>query len=278
MSDGGSFVRWSLGLSGAAAAAASAWGYWVEPDRLEVEHHTVEVPGLPDQLDGWTVAHVTDLHLGTVRGAHRKLLDAIDEIDPDLVACTGDLLEEPAAIDTFVDYGRQLVDISNRIVATWGNWEWQEHRRDTEAVRAAFDEIGLPLLRNQWRVFDDGVAVAGADDPLTGHFDAEGIFRDVPDAPLRLFLVHGPVVLDDAPPEAPRFDLSLSGHTHGGQVRLGGFAPVTPPGSGRFVSGFYDTDYGTAFVGRGVGMTRLRIRIMCPPQLSIFEFRPATST
>lgn len=265
---------WGLGLAGAAAGAAAALeGFVLEPNRLEVNHYPVEVPALPEHLRGWTIAQVTDLHLGLVRGAHRKLLDALERREPDLVACTGDLVENRQSLETFRPYARRLVDVSNRIVAVRGNWEWQRHRRDTLAVRRAFDDVDLPLLENEWAQFADGVAVAGADDPLTGHFDADKLFDDPPDAPVRLFLVHGPVVLDHAPPDAPAFDLSLSGHTHGGQIRIGSFAPITPPGSGRFTSGFYSTDYGPAYVGRGVGMTRLRARFSCRPELPIFELR-----
>lgn len=263
---------WKVGLAGVAAAGAIR-GFLVEPERLEVNRYTVEIPHLPERLEGWTIAHVTDLHLGRVRGAHRKLLGAIERHDPDLVVCTGDLVESREALETFVPYARELVERSNRIVSVWGNWEWQEAPEDTAAVREAFDEVGLPVLSNEWRELDSGIAVAGADDPHTGHFDPEALFASSPDAPVRLFLVHAPRALDAAPRDAPTFDLSFAGHTHGGQVRLGTFAPVTPPGSGRFVDGFYETDYGRAYVSRGIGMTRLRFRLLCLPELPIIELQ-----
>ena len=96
------------------------------------------------------------------------------------------------------------------------------------------------------------------------------VFSDLPSAPFRLFLVHSPLALDGDYPGEAVFDLSLAGHTHGGQFRLGSFVPVTPGGSGRFVSGFYDTDVGPGYVSRGIGMTLIRGRFMCLPEMPYF--------
>jgi len=263
---------WKLGLAGVTAAGAIR-GFLVEPERLEVNHYPLEIPDLPENLRGWKIAHITDLHLGRIRGAHRKVLRALERHEPELVVCTGDLVEDRRGLEQFVPYARKLVERSRRIVSVWGNWDWQADPADTEAIRGAFEEVGLPVLSNEWRAFDAGIALAGADDPHSGHFDPDLLFDSVPTAPVRLFLVHAPRVLDSAPPDAPVFDLSLAGHTHGGQVRLGSFAPITPPGSGRFVDGFYETDYGPAYVARGIGMTRFRVRFSCLPELPIFELR-----
>lgn len=271
--NGGTF--WKCGLAGVAAAGAIR-GFLVEPEKLEVHRYPIEIPGLPERLEGWVLAHVSDLHLGRVRGAHRKLLEALDRHEPDLILCTGDLLENTGSFEVFVRYARELVDRAPQIVSVWGNWEY--HRNTPEAVSTAldaYDEAGIPVLFNEWYEFEEGIAVAGADDPHRGDYDPEALFDASPKAPVRLFLMHAPGELDDAPAYAPEFDLTLAGHTHGGQVRLGSFAPITPPGSGRFTDGFYETDYGRTYVSRGVGMTRLRVRFSCLPELPIFELRRA---
>ena len=68
--------------------------------------------------------------------------------------------------------------------------------------------------------------------------------------------------------------LNLAGHTHGGQVRFGaGLVPFVPPGSGRFVSGWYDTPAGRAYVSRGTGTSILPVRFTCRPELPVFRLR-----
>lgn len=268
------FLRWSLGAAGL-GALCGVDGFLVEPNLLDVTRHEVEIQGLPPDLDGFTIAHLTDLHFGNVRGAHRKTLESLEREQPDLVACTGDLIETTDDIDTFVDYARRLVDLSPHIVAILGNWERRHGKDQTRKKVRAYETAGLPLLSNEHELIAENILVVGGDDPVTGHFDPAAAFDDLPQAAVRLFLLHAPGPFERTFPDSPSFDLSLAGHTHGGQIRIGPFAPVTPRGSGRFTSGFYDTPLGRLYVSRGIGMTLFRARFMCPPELPYFILRRA---
>lgn len=222
------FFRWLGGAAGLALLGGID-GFVIEPNLLEVNHHRIDVPGLPDALDGYTIAHVTDTHFGRARGAHKKALAWIEQNEPDLVACTGDLVESVRSLERFEPYGRRLVECASEIVTVPGNWEWREGRPGIRTITRRFDEFGLPTLANDWMVLEDGLVVGGGDDPVTGRFDADSLFADVPDGAVYLFLAHAPIVFDRSFPQAPNFTLSLAGHTHGGQIRLGPYAPITPP-------------------------------------------------
>ncbi len=266
------FLGVTLGL-GSLAAVCGIETFWLAPDRLDVTHHSVEIPDLPDHLEGFTVAHLTDLHFGDPRGAHRSALEWIQSHDPDLVVCTGDLVERPADLPVFERFAGELAEASSRIVGVLGNWEHRRGADFTRKLRDGYERAGIPLLANASRTYDDGLVVTGGDDPVTGQFDPEATFSTIPDGEVHLFAVHAPSVFDRSFASAPTFDLSIAGHTHGGQFRLGPWTPVTPRGSGRFVSGWYETDLGDAYVSRGVGMTFVRGRFLCPAELPIFTLR-----
>jgi predicted MPP superfamily phosphohydrolase len=268
------FLGLSLGLAGLGSLCAIET-FWLEPDRLDITHHTVRVQGLPEHLDGTTIAHFTDLHFGNLRGAHRKALDWVEQAQPDLVVCTGDLVEAPPALPEFEDFASSLSDVSGDIIAVLGNWECRRSDQFTEKLVEGYDRAGIPLLRNNSVTFENGLVVAGGDDPITGHFSSRDTFGGLPDGDASLFIVHAPGVFDADHAMTRTFDLSLAGHTHGGQFRLGPWVPVTPRGSGRFVSGWYETQLGKAYVSRGIGMTFIRGRFLCTPELPVFTLRPS---
>ncbi|MFB6264765.1 MAG: metallophosphoesterase [Bradymonadaceae bacterium] len=257
------------------AGGALALGYGLGPGRnlLDVTRHVVRIPGLPAELEGFRIAHVTDAHLGAFRDVHRDVLAALDALQPDLVACTGDLINGRRHTDDFIRFYDAVGERSDWLFTTFGNWErGSTGVRWAEDVRQLFNRHSGVLLEDEHLQLDNGLVVAGADDPVTGHFERNETFAGLPEAPARIFLAHSPIAFDaTSPPSPPTFDLCLAGHTHGGQIRLGPVAPVTPPGSGPYVYGFYDTPTGPAYVSRGIGTTGPPVRIMCRPELPVFD-------
>src|SRR5437870_2194984 len=89
-----------------------------------------------------------------------------------------------------------------------------------------------------------------------------------------VWVLHGPGYVDELPQSiAPRPALLLAGHTHGGQIRLPGFTPVLPVGSGRFVAGWYRDTLAPLYVSRGIGTVFVPARLFCPPELPVFSLR-----
>ncbi|MEM1348942.1 MAG: metallophosphoesterase, partial [Myxococcota bacterium] len=216
-------------------------------------------------MKGWTMVQLTDLHLRKLTSLHTTIARRVDAIMPQLVVLTGDAVDDPANESLLDEFLGMITKPGRRILATWGNHEhWA---MDLESVTRLYAKRGVQVLANDAVVVDD-VWIAGADDGYTEHTDFARTFRDAPDAhgpSTRILLTHAPGVLDAPPKDSPRFDLSLSGHTHGGQVRLGTRALVTPPGSGRFVHGFYDAPMGRVYVSKGLGMVGPQARFCCRP-------------
>ncbi|MDC3955317.1 metallophosphoesterase [Polyangium jinanense] len=242
----------------------------LEPSWLEIAEHDVPVPGLPRGFEGFRIAHLSDLHLSSLGSVHDAILAAMKSFQPNLVVLTGDSVEDPNALAVLSEFCRALAATGREVVATVGNWEhWGEVPMDE--LRRSFVRVGARLLGNESTRLTSGIAVVATDDFCSGHHDLTSALRDAPAGPLRLFLTHAPGIFDELPKSAPRFDLGLAGHTHGGQVRALGAPLWVPPGSGRFRSGMYTTDKGQIYVSRGIGTSVLPVRFTCRPELPVFR-------
>jgi predicted MPP superfamily phosphohydrolase len=255
---------------GVLAAGRAADVFVVEPRWLQVNEVEWPVRDLPAKLDGYRIGHVTDLHLRSWGGFHDHLLAAVRQAGCNLVVTTGDLVESAAALPLLRDFLVQLARCAPHVIGVLGNWEhWSE---GLSAVRDTYEKSGVELLINR-HVMVDGLAVVGTDDAFAGDADPVAACANVPASAPKILLTHSPGLLDDA--GLARFDAIFSGHTHGGQVRLLGWAPLLPPGSGSFVEGRYATAWGPLYVSRGLGASVVRGRFACRPELPIFRLKRA---
>ena len=263
--------------AGALGAAALGDGFLIEPTAIDVTHHDVPIPGLPAALDGVRIACLADVHLhdGVSRAA-RAALEHLDRERPEIVVLAGDICNHRRDLPTLTDWAR---DARGTVAtfATFGNWEHQAriHRRRAEQ---AYGRAGVELLFNssaRVRVRDASVTIVGLDDPVAGQPDPMAALAGVGARDVAVWVLHGPGYVDELPRSiTPRPALLLAGHTHGGQVRLPGFTPVLPVGSGRFVAGWYRDTLAPLYVSRGIGTVFVPARLFCPPELPVFILKP----
>ncbi len=258
--------------AGAAALAVVADAACVEPRWLHITQHDVPVAGLPRALDGYRIAQITDAHLRQIGTVEERILREIVHRDAALVVLTGDTIDQSSSRGVFEEFCRNLGGSRRAVVATLGNWEHHVRLR-IESLRDIYRAHGIRLLINETASFDGAVRVAATDDAIGGRVVLDPSMSPSAAAPVNIFLTHSPALLDRVPGRFGRFDLTLAGHTHGGQGRVGPFAPVRPPGSGRFVSGWYQVPVGRAYVSRGTGMSIVSARFACRPELPIFTLR-----
>jgi len=161
-------------------------------------------------------------------------------------------------------------------LATLGNWE-HDAGIDRETAERAYGLAGVELLynsRTRVRVGNATLTVVGIDDPVLGHPDVAAAVRGLDGADPTLWVLHAPAYVDRiAPGNVPRPAAIISGHTHGGQMRLPFYTPYTPYGSGRFVAGWYRDTLAPLYVSRGIGTVGIPARLFCPPELPIFTLR-----
>ena len=231
------------------------------------------VVGLPSALEGYRIAHLTDLHLGGLGALHDRLVADLDARAPRLVAITGDAVESREALPALSGLCARLARPGRAVVASLGNWEhWA--RLEPGRLRDLYAGHGARLLVNASAAIEDGLAVAATDDLVGGEPQLERACRELPAGGVRILLTHSPALADLPAASGQRFDLVLAGHTHGGQVRLPGPVRFRPRGSGRFCDGFYDTPLGRMYVSRGLGTSILPVRFACRPELAFFTLVP----
>jgi len=258
--------------AGAAAALGVVDAFAIEPSWLDVNHFDIPVPKLPHTLDGFRIAQITDAHLHELGSVESAIVREIKRLDVRLVLLTGDIINDARSFSLLQEFCRELGARGRRLVATFGNWEhWGEipHAKLAETYAV----VGTELVVNDAIRVDSAVGIVATDDSLSGQPLIGEALSKRQNAPVSLFLTHCPELFDSVPASAGHFDLSLAGHTHGGQARVGPFAPFLPPGSGRFVAGWYDIPVGRAYVSRGTGTSIAPARFACRPELPVFTLR-----
>jgi len=217
--------------------------------------------------------HLSDLHVRDWRPRHDRLLEVINGCTPDFVFLTGDLItRRPGSWDALRMLLEKL-ETRHGVFACRGNWEVRFAPRPA-VLRERLAAWGAELLVNESRtvkVESGTVRIAALDDPGRGwpHFDDT---LAAPAADYNILLAHAPL--------AARFiscddgvDLVLSGHTHGGQVRIPLLWRLLLPGCcGGFVDGLYPMEWGYLYVSRGFGGVGAGpVRFMCPAEVAIFD-------
>ena len=265
--------------------ARVGYAYHVEPTWLEVNRFELPVRGLPAAFHGLKVAHLSDFHYGRHIPAgylEDALTRTLDE-KPDAIALTGD----------FIDRGHEHVLSAARlfrhlkaplgVFAVLGNHDFAVHnargvRRHPDLHRSVSDALGsqgVRVLRNESVRFDragGGLIIAGIDDLWSRESDpAAALAEHCPDTP-RVVLAHNPESVEQF--GGHRFDLILSGHTHGGQVNWPGLGRVLlGKRARRWAAGLYPHDGGHVYVNKGVGFG-WRFRFGVRPELAVFTLRP----
>lgn len=278
--------RGGAALVTGSALTAGIDGFCLTPFRLDVSHHHLGAPEplsanpaapaapAPAESRRLRIAHLSDLHLHRVGPLEERVLEALHSLAPDLLVITGDSLSTPRGEGALVDFLAACPDVPHRL-AILGNWEISSGV-PVARLRAHHERHGFDLLVNRsvtLAVADRSVRVTGFDDFREGHPDPVAALSGEEPSDHHLVLAHCPVHRDKLalPPEHPA-DLVLSGHTHGGQVAPGGVALLTPPGSGRYVAGWYRDGGPLLFVSRGIGTSTLPIRIGAVPELACIDW------
>jgi uncharacterized protein len=275
------FLGRGVGMAAAAPFMVSGYGALLERHRFEVDHFAIPVPGLSPQLSNLTVVHLTDIHVGPFMPAEELLeyVEAVNRLAPDLVALTGDFVtSSESEVDPCVE---SLAGLKARygVFACIGNHDIFSGSADK--LEQLFAEQGIQTLRNEAesiQIASSKLSVLGIDDIRWGLPDLARALSGCAREPgeVKILLSHRPEIF----PEAAKgdIDLVLSGHYHGGQVKLGPSARslsvarlLTPYAEGLFRlarPGQGGAKTAHLFVSRGIGITGLPIRVNCPPQIA----------
>ncbi|MEA2441980.1 MAG: uncharacterized protein QOH76_3404 [Thermoleophilaceae bacterium] len=268
-------------LLGAGLIAAGAWAL-AEPARLKVRRLDVPLERWPPALGGLRVAVVSDLHTGAPHVGERRLERIVAKVNaarPDLIALVGDYadpsvpLGEPVAPERVAELLGEL-QAPLGVFAVLGNHDWYHYG---ERVPRALRSCGIEVLENDAVAVERGgevLWIAGLADMRERRADVTVALAMVPPGQALLALTHDP---DMFPQLRDRANVTLAGHTHGGQVGLPLVRRVAAPSSRGYTGGEVREGGGYMYVSRGVGTTGLPIRLAAPPEIAILRLRAAAS-
>lgn len=263
----------SLGAAGIAGSIL-ADTLWYEPQALKTERFPIQA----DFQSGTVrLVQISDLHLSKFNSYFEKVCQRVAELEPDIILLTGDYLEEERNIRGVLEFLKKL-KATHGIFAVQGNWEYWS-RLEGENLRRHFSRAGVKLLINEradLEVKGHPLSIFGLDYPSSID-NLNRLQKDVDPQRFNLLLSHVPAFAHEQ--LNGHIKLILSGHTHGGQVRLPYLPPFyLPRYSGRFVSGFYKVSQHQIplYVSRGVGTSVLPMRFLCRPEIGLFELGPGS--
>ena len=259
-----------LGLSSAMIfVSVFIYGFWIEPNWLKVTTHSVKTT---KNIDPIQIALVSDLHISSLSSLELQVIATLKSINPDIIIFSGDVIDDKRSLLVLESFLSQLPNVKK--VATLGNWEhWSDV--DITRLRDIYQKNGVEILVNQCSMINENkssLQILGLDDYGTGVIDINSAFKKcLKETPI-ILVQHTPSFFDEPAQGLEKNVLfSLAGHTHGGQISLGGFTPFTPPGSGNYIQGWYETKWGRLYVSSGVGTSVVPFRIGVRPEISIFN-------
>lgn len=272
-------------LLGALAAALAMVGWpFLERFQLKLERVDVPIASLPEGLDGLTIGLITDVHVGHFAGAElaERVAALVHRVRPDLILFGGDLIHDDTPPAQVAAMARAFGTLSAPLgrYAVLGN---HDYAAGEQRLIAALHDAGIPVLVNEGRRIEAGqeaIWLAGVDDFGVSFPDLRQAMRGARDERLRLLLVHEPDYADsaDVAQYGQSIQLQLSGHSHGGQVRLPGIGPVhLPPYARRYPMGLQRAEGSDMWVytSRGIGVSGPPIRLFCPPEVTLLRLRRA---
>ena len=276
------FLRGGLLAAGGLGVYAATHGR----HQMEVVRRTILIRDLPDSFKGFRMVQISDLHLveWTEPWFLRRVVDEVNGLNADLVVMTGDFISAgPRNVSVAVRAMPVCAEVLKGLrcpekLAILGNHDVQV---DSGLVIRSLAANGIKTLVNQYTAVERGgdrIWLCGVDDPGQSVPYLNAAIPVRPDGPV-ILMAHEPDYADlvQKHPRFPLIDLMLSGHSHGGQVRLPFIGPlVLPPMGNKYVMGLFRFGNMQLYVNRGIGTVSLPFRFDCPPEITEITLQRAS--
>ncbi|GHO43911.1 metallophosphoesterase [Ktedonospora formicarum] len=278
-----------------AVGAIGGIGYYarrIEPAWIDVNAISLRLPRLDVAFDGYRIVHISDIHADMTWMGYKRLsriIQLINKQEPDMVVITGDFVSayQEQALETMT--ALRFLHARDGIFAVFGNHDHRMKEHGLTYLRARFQEYGIHEMTGVVHTLER----AGSKLHLLGFDDLfaqrrtlpRAVYREqfttlmekVPEEGAAILLVHEPDFADLAA-ESGRIDLQLSGHSHGGQVRLPFRGALVLPALGRKYScGLYRVGSMWQYTTRGLGTTAPQVRLNCRPEITVITCRSDAS-
>lgn len=267
-------VRAAL-LSLFAGGVLFLYARFVELGAVEVVRHRLLLSRLAPEFHNYRLVHISDIHMDEWMSPERlsRIVQMVNAETPDAVAITGDFVSHsPERYASSLTEVLQTLKASDVVVAVLGN---HDHWTDAACIRQVLRDAGVVELSNSVHTLRRAEAelhLAGVDCWWERHARLDLVLSHLPWGGAAILLAHEPDFADLSAPTG-RFDLQLSGHSHGGQVRLPLRGPLAPPlHSRKYPDGQYQVGGMVQYTNRGLGTAypHPRVRLNAPPEITVF--------
>jgi predicted MPP superfamily phosphohydrolase len=279
-----SFIKYSLRLS---ILAFLGFGF-ERRNNIKTEFIRLNFSNLPPSFNGFRIVQISDLHASYWVGK-KYLMGVVEEVNKlkkDLLVITGDIIT--GAVNDFWkrwlptakgDHLAMVIDVLSNLkdcdkMAVLGNHDQWDGIETQNRLVSELERIGFFVLRNSSIPLSRGkesIYVAGTDD-VWFTYDFTKAMREVPKNAFKILLSHSPDVTTDIDKDM-QIDLTLCGHTHGGQVNIPylshHFLPIN--NSLKYLAGLIKEPYGYTYVNRGIGTLVFPFRFCAPPEITYFR-------
>ncbi len=273
--------------------AAMWWGALFNRYNINVKDVEIEIANLPDKFNGYRILQFSDLHVGTYINDTtfvNKVVNTINEINPDLVAFTGDIVNREASELQPFTSPLSHIAAKDGVIAILGNHDYGDYKEwdsptdkaaDRQSLINQFNKMGWKLLLNETQSIkrgNDSIAIIGVenigDPPFKIYGNLSKAYPNADDSTTKILLSHNPSHWVDsiAGSKDRNIALTLSGHTHAMQFSILGWSPS----AWRYKTwgGLYDDEHGhRLYVNIGIGTVGFPARIGATPELTIFTLR-----
>ena len=254
----------------------TAYGFYSARKGPTVINQDIYLKNLPESFENFTIAQISDLHVGpTIKKAYvEKVVNQISNINPDLIAITGDM------VDGSIDYLRKDLEPLSNVVASFGTYFVtgnHEYYSGAERWLDETDRMGFTNLVNENKLIkinDESIALAGVNDYRAHQIipshrtNPEKAIKGINNDKVKILLAHQPSSIFKA--NEAGYDLQISGHTHGGQ-----FWPFTYPTkkANPYLSGLHDHNGTQIYVNSGTGYWGPPLRLGVTAEITLFKLK-----
>ncbi len=277
--------RFLAGTAAAGVAALAGDSFLLEPNDPRIVHREFFLSRWPQRLNGLTIALLSDFHYDPIFSCHplHAAIPMVNGLLPDLIVLAGDYVTIPTsgnhakAAATAEPCARLLSQMSAPM-GLWAVLGNHDAGTDPRHVTHALEAQNIPVLANQARPIErEGSRfwIAGVRDVLYDSPNLSKTLQGIPSDEAVILLVHEPDFADEA--SKYPVDLQLSGHSHGGQIRLPFLPPLyLPPLAEKYYWGTYRVGPLALYTNAGLGTIGVAMRLNCPPEITLLTIRPAS--
>jgi uncharacterized protein len=246
----------------------------LEPSWIEVRSVSLSLPHLAPEFSGYRIVQLSDIHADRWMTSQRiqKVVDRVNQMHPDLVVLTGDFVtRNPQKFAPNLSVLKSLTPMDKTLAILGNHDAWT----NPDLVQQTLEAAGIDVLANQVVTLDRGLQqlhIGGVDDVWAQRDRLNEVLAALPTTGAAILLAHEPDFADTSAATG-RFDLQLSGHSHGGQIHIPLMKRVLPPLAYKYPLGQYQVGSMIQYTNRGLGSSGIPIRFNCRPEITIFTLK-----